>query len=437
MRVTAVKIVEKLQKAGYQAYLTGGCVRDLLLNKEPHDYDIATSARPEEIENLFEKTFPIGKEFGVVLVRENGFNYEIATFRSDSPYSDGRRPNAVIFSDPRQDALRRDFTINALFLNPLNNDEVIDFVGGQDDLRKHLIRFVGDPQTRVEEDHLRLLRAVRLKNQINGQYHPETYRALQVNASLIKTVAAERTQNELNKILLSPRRVPALQDLFELGMLVEVLPELVALKDFAQPYQYHREGSVWEHTLQALGSIKHKPSLILVWAVLLHDIAKPATFTEEKDRVHFHGHSELGGEMSEEILRRFKFPRRLIEKVRWLVEHHMLILTIPEMPRVRQLVWWNHPWMKELLALWRADLLGTTPHDLVTYREYRRLWLEAKKQIPKKLPKLISGEEVMQILNLPAGPRVGEILAEIKQAQLLGEIKTKEEAKEILKKFQS
>lgn len=443
MQKTALVLVGKLQKAGYEAYFAGGCVRDMLMETEPSDYDIATSARPEEIERVLKKTIPVGKQFGVILAEENGHHFEVATFRSDSSSSDGRRPDAVIFTHPEEDARRRDFTINGLFYDPVTK-KVFDFVDGQKDLAFKLIRFIGDPEARASEDHLRILRAVRFKNQLDFTYHPDTERALKKYCHFVEDVSKERVQDELTKMLLSPRRAHAMRELDTFEILDLILPEVTACKGVRQPTQYHQEGDVFTHLLKTLHSLQdsllqdYKISKELVWAVFLHDIGKPATFEKKPDRIHFDGHAKLSAHLAGAVCRRLKFSRAERLKIEWLIEHHMTIGLIPKMRRAHQLKLFMHLWFRELLALHWCDESGSVPCDLTLYRNVKTLYDDFKneKLLPCHLGPLLDGKEVMDLLQLKPGPKVKEVLAALHEAQLEGEVITKEEAVEFTKKLQ-
>ncbi|MBI2634726.1 CCA tRNA nucleotidyltransferase [Candidatus Peregrinibacteria bacterium] len=447
MKTTAVEIVEILRKAGHEAYWAGGCVRDMLLGIKPKDFDIVTSAKPDEIENLLEHTIPVGKKFGVILAIKNGHHFEIATFRSDAGYSDGRRPDAVEFTSAKEDAKRRDFTINALFYDPVE-DKIFDFVDGQKDMQDRLIRFIGDPEKRINEDHLRILRAVRFKNTYEMQYHPETYRAIKKYVHLIEKIARERVADELNKMITGKNPGRSFEELFEIGALEMIIPELCRLKGLAQPLQYHREGDVWDHAIYALESLtkeeddpnplpEKKPSLALTWAVFLHDIGKYDTFMRDNDRIRYDHHAEVGADISRKILNRLKFPKKIIDRVDWLIRHHMMITQLIEMPDGRRRHWFLQPGFEELLEVYRADALGIKPMDLSLYEKIKKLYkheIAALKLMPKQL---ISGEEIMKILGIKPGEKVGEIIDELREQQLEGNIKTSAEAKKFLKKFLS
>lgn len=456
MKATSLQIVETLKKAGHTAYLAGGCVRDMLLGILPKDFDIATSATPEEIEKLLKKTVPVGKDFGVMLAIKNGHSFEIATFRSDSDQSDGRRPKEVHFSTAEVDAQRRDFTINALFFDP-TNEEIIDYVEGQKDLENKLVRFIGDPEKRIKEDHLRLLRAVRFKNVYGFQYHPQTYSAIKSGAHLIKDISSERIADELNKIIISPNAGQAFEELYEVGLLQHIIPELCLLKGLAQPLQYHTEGDVWDHSLMALKALTEEApedhlqsqepienpffveiTLALRWATLLHDIGKYDTFQIDAERIRYNQHAEVGSEIAKKILRRLKFPLKITNRVCWLIHHHMMVFDIQKMNDSARRRWFLKPEFAELLELARADAMGTIPVNLDSYNEVKKLFhheIATLKLLPKTL---LTGEEIMELLHLKPSPKVGEILEEVREQQLAYKLKTKAQAKKyVLHQFLS
>lgn len=426
MKPTSIRIIEKLKKAGHEAYWAGGCVRDILMGNEPKDYDIVTSAKPDEIEELLEKTKPVGKKFGVILVIEGEHAFEVATFRSDSGYSDGRRPDAVLFTDARMDALRRDFTINGMFYDPIA-DKIYDYVEGQKDLEAGLINFIGNPGERIAEDHLRIIRAVRFKNQLGFQYHPKTYNALIDGAELITKVSAERIRDELNKMIMGPKPAQAFDDLSDVGVLKHIIPEMEEMRGVPQPYQYHHEGDVWKHSLKTLEMCDPDAPRIVKWACLLHDIGKPDTFSLE-ERIRFNGHVERGKEITDSILRRLKFPRKEREDIKWLIEHHMVMKPLVEMREERAIKWFLKENFLYLMQLFEADAKGTDPTDLSLYEEILERYRKLTAKIPRKPKPLLNGNDVMKILSINAGTKVGEILEQLEEKQLKGEIKTRAEA---------
>ncbi len=437
MEKRALQIVRKLQNAGHEAYFAGGSVRDLLMGHDPQDYDIATSAKPNEIEKLLPKTIPVGRQFGVLIAVIGGHHFEVATFRSDSGYSDGRRPDAVTFTSAKEDAVRRDFTINGLFYDPIRK-KVFDYVEGQKDIQAKLIRFIGDPHERVKEDHLRILRAVRFKNQFGFRYHPLTERALQELAHLVDDVSRERVADELTKMLLHPRRAHSVRELDEFGILSRVLPEIETTKGVKQPLQYHQEGDVFTHLLKALHDMPPEwATKELVWAVLLHDIGKPATFAVKPDRIHFDGHAKLGSAIATTIGRRLKFSRAEIAKISWMIGHHMTVGFIPQMRRAHQIGLFMHPWFLDLMHLHYCDAHGTVPVELGLYTAIMKLYDEYQKMplLPEAFKPLLDGNEIMKLFKLKPGPKIKALLQALHEEQIEGRVKTKAEAKKFVKKF--
>jgi len=434
MRITAIDLIKTLQGKGFTAYFAGGCVRDMLLGLHPKDFDIVTNAVPEQIEEIFEHTVPIGKQFGVILVVQNGHHFEVATFRSDSGYSDGRRPDAVIFSSADQDAERRDFTINGMFYDPIT-EQVFDFVGGKRDLQAKLIRFIGDPDQRIQEDHLRLLRAVRFKNQFNFQYDPSTYNALKTHASLvIHKISPERLRDEFCKMLInSTKPSNSFEELSHLGILEKILPELENLRGCAQPTEYHQEGDVWTHTMAAIDSIPKEASLTTHLATLFHDIGKPETY-KVAERIRFDSHATISAELAVKIMRRLQFSNRQIQAVSWCVEHHMMMASFFQMNDGRLMHWFHHTNIRNLLATMKADAAGTTPVDLTFYEKIEHLY-KLKTAQHQSIPKpLLNGLEIMNLTGLPKGPQIGKLREILIEHQLDGKILSKEQAIEWLKR---
>ncbi len=419
----ARQIVTRLKASGHQAYFVGGCVRDLLLGGEPKDYDVATDAQPAEISALFPKSGLVGAHFGVVLVHDSGAQVEVATFRSDHAYADGRHPVAVDFeTDPRQDVLRRDFTINALLLDP-DRDEVLDFVGGRDDLRSRIVRAIGDPQTRFREDHLRLLRAVRFAARLNYQIDPATMRAIQCLHGQIVKVSAERIRDELSRILTEGGARRGFELLDESGLLGDILPEVAAMKGVAQPPEFHPEGDVWTHTLLMLGQLR-EPTVTLALGVLLHDVGKPPTF-RVADRIRFDGHVEKGVEMAEAILTRLRFSNDQIRQASALVANHMRFKDAPRMREStlkRFLRLENFP---EHLELHRLDCVSSHGH-LDNYLLVKEK-MEALPPAELKPPPLITGDDLIAAGYRP-GPAFSRILAAVEDAQLELKISSRDEA---------
>ena len=427
MKPTSIKIIEKLRAAGFEAYWAGGCVRDIILGIQPKDYDIVTSAKPDEIEAILEKTIAVGKQFGVIIALENGHHFEIATFRSDSGYSDGRRPDAVVFTDVKEDAFRRDFTINGMFYDPIA-DEIIDYVGGQKDIEARLIRFIGDPSLRIKEDHLRILRAVRFKNCFSFQYEPKTYNALCDFAELVVDgVSWERIGSELYKMMMNHNAVKAFDDLEDTGILKVILPEMLRMKGCPQPFQYHQEGDVWNHSMAALASLPESASAAVRWATVLHDIGKPETF-DLKERIRFDSHCEVSADIARDVLNRLKFSKRFVDEVCWLISHHMMMMPLLTMAKGKKMKWYLHEWFLNLMAVFKADALGTTPSDLSLYEKIYNDYHESVSVLSKMPEPLLSGREVMDVLKISPGKRVGEIIELLHEKQLSGEISTHDEA---------
>lgn len=436
MFTSALPIITRLHKEGFQALIAGGAVRDMLLGKSPKDIDIVTNATPEQIEALFTRTYAVGKTFGVIHVHQGDQTFEVATFRSDSGYSDGRRPDYVTFCTAQEDALRRDFTINGMFYDPIAK-KLHDYVEGEKDLKERVIRFIGDPEARVQEDSLRLLRAVRFAHQIQGQYEPRTYAAVKSNAALVMKVSWERIRDELNKLILLPTRSEGFEDLQDLGLLHYILPEVEAMKGVAQPRMYHREGSVWSHAMRAIRTIsgERASDLRLLWATLLHDVGKPKTFSVE-ERIRFDKHAEVSAQMTEDILSRLRFPKKDTEAITWAIERHMSLFHLLEQDadELMKRRWFTHPYFLLLLEVHRADGAGTLPPDFHTYNTLYKLYMETMDRIPVTLPKILSGNDIQHEFGVE-GKEVGELLSKVKDQQLLGTVSTKKEALVFLKQL--
>jgi len=432
--VPARSILDRLRAHGHRAYFVGGCVRDVLLGIAPKDYDIATSATPDEIVELFPNSDLVGAHFGVVLVKEFECAVEVATFRTEGAYADGRHPAQVaLVTDPRLDAQRRDFTINAMFLDPAGGQppgEVLDFFGGRGDLAARLIRCVGSPRARFQEDHLRLLRAVRFAAQLDFAIERETADAMRAEASSLGHIAAERTRDELTRILTQRHPARGLRLLDETGLLEVVLPEVKALQGVEQPPEFHPEGDVWTHTLLMLEQLPPGPSATLAWGVLLHDVGKPATFTRE-DRIHFNGHVETGLEISRRVLARLRFSHDDSDQILALVANHMRFGAIHRMRESTLKRFLRLPRFDEHLELHRADCLSSHGH-LDNYR-YAQERLAATPPEVLRPARLITGSELLE-LGYSQGPLYREILTAVETAQLDGEIGTVEEARAFVAK---
>lgn len=419
----AHSIIEKLQASGHQGWLVGGCVRDRLLGREAEDYDVATDARPERIMDLFPRSGSVGAHFGVVLVRGDGCQVEVATFRSDESYSDGRRPDSVRFqTDPREDALRRDFTVNALFYDPIG-DRLLDFAGGRADLEHRLIRAIGDPDARFAEDHLRLLRAVRFAARLGFEIEPVTMEAIRRTHRQILTVSAERIRDELVRILTEGGARRGFEMLDETGLLEDVLPEVAAMKGVAQPPEYHPEGDVWTHTLLLLERLE-RPTATLAVGALLHDVGKPPTF-RVAERIRFDGHVEAGVELARVILHRLRFSNHQTEQVVALVGNHMRFKDAPNMRASTLKRFMRTPRFEEHLELHRLDCLSSNGR-LDTWRMVKSRY-ELMPPEELKPPPLVTGEDLIAEGYQP-GPEFGRMLRVVEDAQLEGRIGSREEA---------
>ena len=423
---TARRIVLRLRDAGHVALYAGGCVRDRLLGGEPHDYDIATDARPEQVQALFRRTYDVGAHFGVIVVHEEGTDFQVATFRSDGAYLDGRHPAGVTFSTPQMDAERRDFTVNGMFFDPLAND-VIDYVGGQRDLAARVLRAIGDPSTRIREDRLRMLRAVRFATVLGFELDPESWDAVRTNASEISQVSAERIREELVKTLQHANRLRGFDMLNASGLLREVLPEMEALKGCTQPEQFHPEGDVFVHTRAMLGLLPRETlGVPLVFSVLLHDISKPATRTIDADgRIRFNGHDKVGAEVTREIMERLRFSRAEIDATVEAVAQHMVFKDVQQMRVAKLKRFMARPHFDEELELHRVDC--TSSHGMLDNYEFLRGKREEFANEPLIPQPLVTGHDLIN-LGLKPGPQFKEILEAVQSRQLEGALKTSDEA---------
>ena len=425
----ASTIIGRLRQAGHAAFLVGGCVRDLLMGVAPKDFDVATSARPDELLHLFPGADPVGAHFGVVLVHEGSSHVEVATFRSDREYADGRRPIAVHFeTDPRQDVLRRDFTINAMLLDPFSR-EVLDYTGGRADLAARLIRAIGDPEVRFREDHLRLLRAIRFAARTGFEIEAATFEAIRRLASLIRSVSAERVRDEIARILTGGGARRGFELLDASGLLIEILPEVAAMKGVQQPPEFHPEGDVWTHTLLMLEGL-HQPSVELALGVLLHDVGKPPTF-RIAERIRFDGHVEKGVEIAHRILTRLRFPHHVTEAVEALVANHMKFMEVGRMRESTLKRFMRLPDFENHMALHRLDCLSSHG-GLENYDFVRQKQRETPPDLLKP-PALLTGRDLIAAGYRP-GPLFGLVLHEIEDAQLEGSISSPAEALEMARK---
>ncbi len=429
-KAEALSIISRLRDKGRRAFIVGGAVRDMVMGHEPKDFDIATDASPAEVERIFERVHPVGARFGVSLVMIGQNAFEVAMFRKDGVYEDGRRPGSVESSDEVEDVRRRDFTINALIYDP-EEDRVIDHVGGVADIRKGIIRTVGDPFQRFGEDRLRMLRAVRFAARFGFTIEPATMEAIRMNAPRVLTVSAERIGDELAKMFSGPNPDRALTYLDESALLQVALPEVAAMKGVEQSPEHHPEGDVFTHTrlmLQLFGG----GTVIMGFAVLLHDVGKPPTFTMT-DRARFNRHDEIGAELAESILRRLRFDSETISRVSTLVRKHMQFMNVPRMRESTLRRFMAQPEFEELLELHRLDCLASHC-DLSTYEFLRnRIERQAEEDRPLTLPPpLITGEDLIA-LGMKPGPEFGRILREVQDAQLEESLSTKSEALEFVR----
>ncbi|MBU1692869.1 MAG: CCA tRNA nucleotidyltransferase [Verrucomicrobia bacterium] len=424
---TAREIVQSLRAAGFAAYWAGGCVRDRLLGRAAKDVDIATSARPEQIQALFPRTLDIGKAFGVIQVLWDDMAFEVATFRHDLPYHDGRHPEGVAFGNAEEDARRRDFTINGLFYDP-EEDRVLDFVDGQADLERRIIRAIGDPAARFQEDHLRLLRAARFASVLEFDMDPATADAVRRLAPLLADVSAERVQQELTRLLVeSPRAGQGLVRLHDLGLLAVLLPEIERMVGQEQPPAFHPEGDVFTHTVLML-DLMENATPELAWAVLLHDVGKPATarLNEEEDgstRIRFNEHDSVGAELAERILLRLKMPTRLVETVRHCVANHMRFMSVRQMrkSKLRQMA--GAATFPLEMELHRLDCLAS--HSDLSNHEFLLKFVDDLRNEPVLPPPWIRGDDILA-LGIPEGPRVGYWHRKAYEAQLENRFPTRE-----------
>jgi len=445
----AISIVRTLREYDHKAYLVGGCVRDLLLDREPADFDVATSATPDEVMRIFPETYAVGAQFGVVLVplpaknvasnlstqdiRRDVASYasskshviEIATFRSDLGYSDGRHPDQVRFSKtPQEDAARRDFTINGMMLDPITN-EVLDFVGGRKDLEARTIRAIGDPEQRFAEDKLRMLRAIRFAARFDYTIEPETLAAIQMLAPQIRQVSRERVRDELTRMLTEGRARQAFLLLDTSRLLHEVLPEIEAMKGVEQPPEFHPEGDVFRHTLLLLDKLPQPCPPTLAWGALLHDVGKPPTFRVAPDRVRFDGHVDVGVKMAQEICRRLHFSNNHAEQILALVDNHMRFAHVQRMKESTFKKFVRMPRFEEHLELHRLDCESSL-RNLTSYNFTREKLASMPPKVVHPEP-LVNGEDLIAAGYAP-GPRFKEILSAVEDGQLEGRLQSKETA---------
>ena len=446
----ALHVVAVLRARGYQAYFAGGCVRDLLLGIAPKDYDVATSAFPEQVLMGFDRTFSVGMHFGVVIVctanEDHGCEVqtEVATFRADGVYSDGRRPDEVSYSDtPEEDVLRRDFTVNGMLLDPVGltaenlGEHVLDVVGGRADLEAKVLRAIGDPNRRFAEDKLRMLRAVRFAARFDFVIEAETMRAMQRHAASIDQVSNERVRDELTKMLTEGHAKRAFELLDESSLLVHVLPEVVAMKGVAQPPEWHPEGDVWVHTLLLLDKLEAGVAPTLAWSALLHDVGKPPTFrapdaNDAKPRIRFNGHAEVGATMTRAIMNRLRFSNDDTDQIVSLVANHMRFGDVTKMKQSTLKRFFRLHDFPEHLALHKLDV--TSSHNLLGMYDFAKRAYEAAPEEAYKPALLLTGRDLIDA-GLKPGPRFKQLLHDIEDAQLEGMIKTRDEAINLLREL--
>jgi poly(A) polymerase len=426
MRAWAEEIVRRLREHGHEAVFAGGCVRDLLRGVEPSDYDIATNAIPAQVEALFPGSQTVGAHFGVVIVRAGGHHFEVATFREDGDYGDGRRPTHVRFTTAEQDAQRRDFTINGLFYDPVAG-VVHDSVGGQADLEAGVVRAIGDPSARFQEDHLRMMRAVRFASVLDFRIEPSTWAALCADAHRLPLISIERVRDEWVKTLVSPRRLRGFDLLCESGLMAHIVPEILDLKGCEQPPEFHPEGDVFVHTRLMLSLLPPVVSVPLMLAVLLHDIAKPATraWDAAAGRIRFNGHDRLGAEMTGTILRRLRFSNEVIDATTEMVAQHMAFMNVQKMRPAKLRRFMARATFADELELHRVDCLGS--NGLLDNFEFLHAQQRAFADEPLIPPRLVNGHDLMQ-LGVARGPSLGRLLEEIQTQQLEGRLSTRDEA---------
>src|ERR1700694_2353818 len=434
----ANSICDTLRGKGYQALLVGGCVRDLLLGLEPADYDVTTDATPEQVVTLFPESIAAGAQFGVILIPRDGLKVEVATFRSDVGYSDGRHPDSVVYSKtPQEDVQRRDFTINGLLMRH-DNGEVLDCLGGQADLEAKVIRAIGEPEHRFTEDKLRMMRAVRFAARFGFEIEAETFRAIRRHVSEIHQVSPERLREELTKLLTEGSARQAFELLDETWLLQQVLPEIGAMKGVEQPPQFHPEGDVWIHTRLMLEGLPKDASPTLAWGVLLHDVGKPPTFqsaAETGDRIRFNNHVEVGVRMAEAICRRLRFSNEDTEQILALVDNHMKFGAVEGMRASTLKKFVRLPHFEEHLTLHRLDCLSSHRH-LEAYELVKRFLAETPPEQVRP-ERLLTGDD-LRAMGFRPGPLFSQILRALEDGQLEGQIRTREEAEEyVLSNFGS
>lgn len=427
-RRTAESIVRRLKASGFEAYFVGGCVRDFVRGVTPGDYDIVTAALPDQVTALFERTLAIGAKFGVIVVILEGHPYEVATFRSDDAYIDGRRPSKIHFSSALEDVFRRDFTINGLLMDA-GTGEIIDYVDGRADISKKIIRTIGDPVVRFDEDYLRMLRAIRFAANLNFSIHPQTQNAIQENAANIMGISAERISDELQKILTRGGARRGFELMARTGILRHILPEVDKMRGVLQPPRFHPEGDVWQHTMMMLDTLSNEtgPGIdpALAWGVLLHDIGKPVSRTEDERGIHFYGHVKLGEVIAGDICQRLRFSRALRDSVVSLIHYHMVFMNVQEMRPARLKRFLRMPDFHLHLQLHRLDCLAS--HGMLDNYEVCLEQLQNLEQDELHPPRLLTGDDLLAMGFAP-GKLIGEILRALEEEQLEDRVYGTEEA---------
>lgn len=434
-RELAADICHKLHAAGYKAYLVGGCVRDLLLGREPEDYDVATDAHPARVQELFPSSVDVGARFGVILVVDNSAQVEVATFRSDVGYSDGRHPDRVEYSSsPEEDVRRRDFTINGLMMD-LTTEQILDFVGGREDLSQRIVRAIGTPELRFREDRLRMVRAVRFAARFGYSIEPATFQAIVAAAPHITAVSAERLRDEITKLLTEGAADRAFELLDATGLLKACLPEIAAMKGVAQPPEFHPEGDVWVHTLIMLKNLPPRARAPLAWAVLLHDVGKPPTFKsaqETGDRIRFDSHAEIGARMAAAICRRLRFSVEDSDQIEALVANHLRFKDVFQMrPATLKRFVRLSRFEEEHLELHRLDCLAS--HGNMDAYEFVRRFVRETPPEEVRPPRLLTGEDLKEMGFRP-GPLFKQILEAVEEGQLEGRLQRREDALDFVRR---
>lgn len=426
LQAAAHRTAHRLLEAGHTTYFAGGCVRDSLMGVAPKDYDIATSATPQQVQDLFPRSNAIGAHFGVILVKESGFDFEIATFRHDGSYHDGRHPDSVTFSSPEEDAQRRDFTVNGLFQDP-RNQSIIDHVGGLRDIELKTLRAIGDPGQRFREDALRLMRAIRFASTLDFKIHPTTDKAITGHATRLGQISAERIQEEFSRTLVAPQRARGFEQLTSSGLMQHIIPEVYDLIGCEQPPQWHPEGDVYQHTRIMLEMLQDKPSKELALAVVLHDIGKPATYSydEANQRIRFNGHDRVGAKMADLILRRLKYANQTIEAVCAMVANHMNFMNVQLMRTAKVKRFMARPTYQEEMELHRVDCASS--NGLSDNYEFLRQKETEFANEPLIPPPLVTGKDLIALGHQP-GPLFKQILDQVQTEQLEGKLEHRDHA---------